>query len=302
MNILESLQEILDKTQIYIDEPMSKHTTFQAGGKAKYFVLPETIEQLSDVIMLCYTTKLPFAVIGRGSNLLVSDKGYDGVIISMTKGFLGLKVENETIHVDGGVMLEKVSNAAIENALTGLEFAYGIPGTIGGAIVMNAGAYDGEMSKIVKEVVVLDHQNIVRTLKKEELDFDYRHSCIKKERMIVLRAILQLEKGNQEVIRTKTMQFMQMRTDMQPLTYPSAGSTFKRPQNHFAGKLIMEASLAGKQIGGAQVSTKHCGFIINKDHATASDIYALIQYVIEKVFENANVRLEPEVQFLGDFT
>ena len=244
---------------------------------------------------------MPWYVIGNGSNLLVSDHGFRGVIIRLFKNYAGLRIEGEQIFVQAGALLSRTANAALQEGLTGFEFAAGIPGTIGGAMVMNAGAYGGEMKDITESVTVLTPEGELLTLKREELEMGYRTSLIARKGYLVLEAVLKLTRGNQEQIKEKMADLRQRRISKQPLEYPSAGSTFKRPQGYFAGKLIMDAGLRGYQTGGAQVSEKHCGFVINKDNATAADVCRLLRDVQDKVKEQFGVTLEPEVKFLGKF-
>lgn len=248
-----------------------------------------------------YTGKVPYYIVGNGSNLLVSDKGYEGVIIQIYKQMNQVKVEGAQIHAQAGALLSMIAKRALDAELTGFEFAAGIPGTLGGACVMNAGAYGGEMKDVLKSVTVLTDKGEVKTLAKEELELGYRTSVIAKKGYIVLEAVLELQKGEKEKIQAVMDDLKERRVTKQPLEYPSAGSTFKRPEGYFAGKLIQDAGLRGFQVGGAQVSEKHCGFVINKDQATASDVMNLMNQVSDKVYEEFGVRLQPEVKRLGEF-
>lgn len=300
-NFLKKLIEIAGSGQVCTDEPMKQHTTFRIGGRADYFVSPTETEQIRKVIELCRQENMPWYVIGNGSNLLVSDHGFRGVIIRLFKNYAGLRIEGEQIFVQAGALLSRTANAALQEGLTGFEFAAGIPGTIGGAMVMNAGAYGGEMKDITESVTVLTPEGELLTLKREELEMGYRTSLIARKGYLVLEAVLKLTRGNQEQIKEKMADLRQRRISKQPLEYPSAGSTFKRPQGYFAGKLIMDAGLRGFQVGGAQVSEKHCGFVINTGDATAEDVLELIRQVSAKVRALEGVTLEPEVRLLGEF-
>lgn len=293
--------EIFGNNRVLFDEPMSQHTTFRIGGPADVFVMPENYEQIREVLRLCREEKLPFFVLGNGSNLLVSDSGYRGVIIQMDRNMEEIRVEGEEIHACAGALLSSVAVAARNASLTGFEFAGGIPGTIGGAAVMNAGAYGGELKDVLKEVTVMTREGELLTIPVDKLEMGYRTSIIKTAGYLVLEAVISLKKGDEEKIRAVMKELSERRTEKQPLDYPSAGSTFKRPEGYFAGKLIMDSGLRGYRVGGAQVSEKHCGFVINAGGATAEDVRTLMEHVIEVVREKYGVTLEPEVKFLGDF-
>ena len=293
--------EIVGENKVLEQEPMARHTTFRIGGPADYFVELGSIEQIRAAIQVCREENLPWFVLGRGSNLLVSDKGYRGVILSIYKDFQKTEIQGETVTVQAGVLLTTLSGKVLDASLTGLEFASGIPGTIGGAVVMNAGAYGGEMKDIVRKVTVLDQDGEVRTLTCGEMQFGYRTSLAKKKGYIVLGAELTLRQGEKEKIRGEMQALKAKRIEKQPLEFPSAGSTFKRPEGYFAGKLIMDAGLRGAAVGGAQVSEKHCGFVVNTGNATAADVRELMRQVQGKVQEQFGVHLEPEVRFLGEF-
>ena len=297
---VEALQNIVGKDNIWQEEPMSKHTTFRVGGPADVLVRPVG-EQLSQVIRLCRELEEPYYVIGNGSNLLVGDKGIRGLVIEMAKGQDELRVEGSQIVAGAGTLLSRAANLAAEHGLTGMEFAAGIPGSIGGAVVMNAGAYGGEMKDIIESVTVVDAKGERKTLSLEELELGYRKSCILEKGYIVTEARLNLTAGDKESIQARMKELREMRTTKQPLEYPSAGSTFKRPEGYFAGKLIMDAGLRGYQVGGAQVAEKHCGFVINKGGATAQDICTLMQDVSREVEKQFHVTLEPEVKMIGEF-
>ena len=279
---------------------MMKHTSFRAGGEAKWFAVPETVEELKAVLAACRKADIPWYVIGNGSNLLVSDKGFPGVIISTDK-FDRLEINGPEITAGAGVMLSKLANSAYKTGLTGLEFAAGIPGTVGGACVMNAGAYGSEMIHVLKTVTVLTREGNVETLPAERLELGYRTSVIPEKGYLVLEAVLSLAEGNMEESKALMDDLAFRRKDKQPLEFPSAGSTFKRPAGHFAGKLIEDCGLKGFTVGGAQVSEKHAGFVINKGGATASDIYNLCKEVEKRVKAEFGVSLEMEVKLLGEF-
>ena len=282
-------------------EPMSRHTTFRIGGPADFYLCPHSTKEVQEIVEICKEENLPYFVLGNGSNLLVSDKGYRGVVIQLWKNFSDITVKDCCIQAKAGALLSKVAAEALEAGLTGMEFASGIPGTIGGAAFMNAGAYGGKMKDIIKSVKVLDTQGEVRILPKEELKMGYRTSIVKEKGYTVLSVELELSKGNREEIRNTMEDLKERRTSKQPLEMPSAGSTFKRPEGYFAGKLIMDSGLRGFSVGGAQVSEKHCGFVVNKGGATAMDVLNLIREVQRRVKEQFGVDLETEVRFLGEF-
>lgn len=282
-------------------EPMSRHTTFRIGGPADFYLCPHSTNEVQEIVEICKEEKLPYFVLGNGSNLLVSDRGYRGVVIQLWKNFSDITVKDCCIQAKAGALLSKVAAEALEAGLTGMEFASGIPGTIGGAAFMNAGAYGGEMKDIIKSVKVLDTQGEARVLPKEELKMGYRTSIVKEKGYTVLSVELELTRGNQEEIRNTMEDLKERRTSKQPLEMPSAGSTFKRPEGYFAGKLIMDSGLRGFSVGGAQVSEKHCGFVVNKGGATAMDVLNLIREVQRRVKEQFGVDLETEVRFLGEF-
>lgn len=286
--------------EVKIREPMKRHTSFRAGGPADWYVAPENADELTAVCRACQKAGSRFYVIGNGSNLLVSDEGFCGVIIS-TEKFGKLEVTGKKLKAGAGVLLSKAASAALKAGLSGLEFAAGIPGSIGGAVVMNAGAYGSEMKDVLKSVTVLDPDGNVLTLDTKELELGYRTSIVPKKGYVVLEALFSLEFENTEIIRQKMEELAGKRKEKQPLEYPSAGSTFKRPEGYFAGRLIEDAGLKGFCLGGAAVSEKHAGFVINKDNATASDIYRLCEEVKRRVKEYSGVTLEMEVKLLGQF-
>ena len=299
--VIEKFWNLLGKDRVLVDEPMKRHTTFRIGGPADFFLLPSTVDEVRGILEICREEEIPYFILGNGSNLLVSDKGYRGVIIQLYRNFSNISVEGNEICASSGALLSQIAAAARNASLTGFEFAGGIPGTLGGAVFMNAGAYGGELKDVLKEAVVMTEQGEILTLPVEKLDMGYRTSRIKKAGYLVLEARLVLEQGDMDKIRDITKDLTEKRVSKQPLEYPSAGSTFKRPEGYFAGKLIMDAGLRGYQVGDAQVSEKHCGFVINKGNATAADVLTLIENVREKVQEQFGVTLEPEVKFLGEF-
>ena len=296
----DKLTSVIAKERVYVDEPMSRHTTFRVGGPADFFVTPKAKEEVRDVIRICKEAGMPYYIIGNGSNLLVSDAGYRGVIVQIYKEMNEVKVEGDLVKAQAGALLSGIAAKALGAELSGFEFASGIPGTIGGACVMNAGAYGGEMKDVLESVTVLTGEGKIIELGRNELELGYRTSVIAKKGYIVLGAVLKLERGDGEKIKTYMDELKEKRVTKQPLEYPSAGSTFKRPEGYFAGKLIEDAGLRGFQVGGAQVSEKHCGFVINRNHATAADIMELMRQVQSRVKENSGVDLEPEVKRLGD--
>ena len=297
--VYEYISQYVDPQDILKNEPMSRHTTFCVGGEA--FLRIRNKEQLENLIPYFKLAELPYFVIGNGSNLLVGDKGYHGIILYLGDGMDQIRVDGNRLTVQAGCLMSRIAREACEHALTGFEFASGIPGSIGGGVVMNAGAYDGELGQIVTKVWVMNEEGEILVLNNQDMEFGYRTSVIKKRPFIVVQAELELQPGNKEEIAAKMAELNRRRRDKQPLQYPSAGSTFKRPQGYFAGKLIMDAGLRGYSIGGACVSEKHCGFIINKNHASAADVAEVICEVQERVKEKFGVTLETEVILLGDF-
>lgn len=297
----DELKNILPQDGIRINEPMERHTTFRVGGPADYFVTPGTRDELAEVIACCRAWEMPYYIIGNGSNLLVSDNGYRGTVIQIYKSMNQIRVSEDRINAQAGALLSGIAAKALENGLTGFEFAAGIPGTLGGACVMNAGAYGGEMKDVLKQVTVLSQEGRIFTIPVQELELGYRTSVIAKKGYIVLEAVIELRNGDMQEIKALMEELKEKRVTKQPLEFPSAGSTFKRPEGYFAGKLIQDAGLRGFQVGGAQVSEKHCGFVINKDHAIAADIAELMRQVSERVYADSGVMLEPEVKRLGEF-
>lgn len=298
--LLHKLSEAVPSQQILVNESMSNHTTFRVGGAADIFVEMETLCQLKNVLAILRFEGLTrlnkdFYLIGNGSNLLVSDKGIRGVVLHLSKQYSHIEARETVLVCEAGAALATIAKAACENALTGFEFAAGIPGSLGGAIVMNAGAYGGEMKQVIKSVLLMAPDGTLVEKSVAEMKFSYRHSLLKEQDFIVVSAQIALERGNQSQIRAKMEELAARRREKQPLEYPSAGSTFKRPEGYFAAKLIEDAGLRGFCVGDAQVSEKHCGFVINKGKATAQDIYTLIEQVQKKVYETSGVMIEPEV-------
>ncbi len=279
---------------------MKNHTSFKIGGPADLLVLPDDANKLSRIVEICKEEKIPCYVMGNGTNLLVSDKGYRGVIVKLYRNFSGLTVKGDMIEADAGLTLTALANAAQQNGLTGLEFASGIPGTVGGACFMNAGAYDGEIKKVFREADILTVDGSVKTFSNEDMQFDYRHSVLEENGGIVIRAVFKLHPGDKDAIKNKADGFNAKRRETQPLNLPNAGSAFKRPEGLFAGKLIMDSGLRGYTIGGASVSEKHCGFIVNNGGATASDVINLIAHIQTVVKERFGVELTREIRILGE--
>ncbi|OOB78839.1 MAG: UDP-N-acetylenolpyruvoylglucosamine reductase [Epulopiscium sp. Nele67-Bin002] len=299
-NKIDLINLILEHTtDVKVDEPLSKHTSFRIGGEAQIFVTPTSIESLQAIIDICLKNNVEYYVLGNGSNVLVSDKGFDGVIVSIYKNLSDIIVSENKITAQAGALLSKIAKQAEEASLGGFEFAHGIPGTLGGAITMNAGAYDGEIKDVLESVVVLTIDGQIKKLLAAELELGYRTSKIPDEKYIVLEATISLTNKPQSEISEKMKDFASRRRDKQPLNYPSAGSTFKRPPGHFAGKLIMDSGFAGYTVGGAQVSSKHCGFVINVGNATCEDVLNLIEQVQKKVWQDYQVQLQPEIKLIG---
>lgn len=298
----EKLCGVLAPEQIKTKENMGWHTTFRTGGPADYYVEPTDSKELAAVLWLCRSEEMPYYLLGNGSNLLVSDYGYHGVMVAMgSRAWSDIQVEGTRLRAGAGALLSRIARHALQASLTGMEFAAGIPGTLGGAVVMNAGAYGSEMKQVLRSVTVLTPVGEVNTIPASELDLGYRTSCILRKGYVVLEAELELNHGEETEIRGIMDDLAQQRKSKQPLEYPSAGSTFKRPEGYFAGKLIQDAGLRGFCVGGAQVSEKHCGFVINKNHATAAEVMELCREVQKRVLEDSGVSLELEVKTLGTF-
>ncbi len=294
----DSIKEIIKPEQIKKDEPMKKHTSFQIGGPADYFISPSNTDELIKLIDIINNLNLPYYILGGGNNLLVSDKGYRGIIICLNH-LNNISVNKNEIIAGCGAKLRDIAKVAMNSSLTGYEFASGIPGTIGGATFMNAGAYGGEHKDIIKAVTYLEN-GMLKTVLGKDCNFGYRQSIFKEGNRIITEVILELIPGNKEEIKEKITDLTNRRISKQPLNFPSAGSTFKRPEGYFAGKLIEDNGFKGKQIGGAAVSDKHAGFVINKDQATAQDVLDLIRLIQKTVKENNKVDLETEVIFIGE--
>lgn len=295
----ELFSEIYSGDGLEIDALMRDHISFKVGGKVDLLLKPESIEQVSKSIKLCRENNIPYYIIGNGSNLLVRDGGIRGVVIKLSE-LKDIIVDDRNIKAYCGALLKDVSDVAMEHSLSGIEFACGIPGSIGGAVFMNAGAYDGEIKNVIIEAEVIDKNGDYKILKGNELEFGYRTSNIKSQGYIVVSATLGLIEGDKQKIINRIEELTKRREEKQPLEYPSAGSTFKRPEGYFAGKLIQDAGLKGFSIGGAQVSEKHSGFVINKGNATATDILNLIKHIQSEVKRQFGVELEPEVRILGE--
>ena len=299
--VYEYIRANVPEEDILTEEPMSRHTTFRIGGEAACFIRISSEEQLRKLIPYFENVGVEYFVLGKGSNLLVGDKGYPGVILQISDACQQIEAEGNRLQVQAGAALSKVALFAMERGLEGLEFAAGIPGTVGGGVVMNAGAYGGEMKQVVESVRVLSSEGEILTLDNDTMEFGYRTSIIRNRNFTVLSVTFRLWEGNREEIRARIEDFQKRRMEKQPLNYPSAGSTFKRPEGYFAGKLIMDAGLRGFQIGDARVSDKHCGFVVNVGKATARDVTDVIEEVQERVRERFGVSLEREVIYLGEF-
>ena len=296
--MLSALKAIIPENRILINEPLKNHISFKVGGPCPYMLLPESAEEISALISLLEEKGQPYLTIGNGSNLLFTDKGTDMAIIKLSNNFSALSVKGTKITANAGISLSKIAVEAMKNSLSGFENLAGIPGTLGGAVYMNAGAYGSEIKDILKSVTFLDNDNNIKTLPVSELSLSYRHSIFMETKCTLLSAELELAKGEETTIKALMAENAQKRKEKQPLEYPSAGSTFKRPEGHFAGKLIEDAGLKGFSYKGAEVSEKHAGFIINKNNATAEDILTLMKMVEEKVFDKFGVQLHPEVQII----
>lgn len=297
INYIEELKNICGT--VLLNEPMSLHTSFRTGGPAEVFIKAESTENIISAIDIAKKYNKQYIITGNGSNILVKDGGIDGIVINIGNEMSKIKCDGTKIYAQAGAMLSALATAAADKELTGLEFASGIPGTVGGAVFMNAGAYDGEIKDVIEYADVIDSEGNTHRLTKDELELSYRHSVIAEKNMIVVGAMFNLNKGIKKNITDKMADFAKRRRDKQPLNYPSAGSTFKRPEGYFAGKLIEDSGLKGKTVGGAQVSEKHAGFVVNIGNATSSDIIALMDGCIETVYNKFGVKLEPEVRILG---
>ena len=300
-NLYRELERVIGADHIWKDEPMKKHTTFRIGGPADVFIAPETEEGICEAVRLCREAGMPLYIIGNGSNLLVSDRGFRGVILQIFRNHSELSFDGELVTAQSGILLSTLARQALARGLSGLEFASGIPGTLGGAVMMNAGAYGGEMKDVLQWARVLTREGEIRKLGTEELAMGYRTSIVEKKQYIVLEACLRLYEKDPQHILARMEELKEQRVSKQPLDIPSAGSTFKRPEEYFAGKLIMDAGLRGYACGGAQVSEKHCGFVVNRGDALAADVRRLIREVRGIVYEKYGVMLEPEIRMVGEF-
>lgn len=297
---IDKIEAAIGTAHVLREESMGKHTTFRIGGPADCVLLPQSAGELAAVLKICREENVPYFILGNGSNLLVSDEGYRGAVIQIYRNMNEIEVKGCEITSGAGALLSQIAARAVGEDLTGFEFASGIPGTLGGACVMNAGAYGGEMKDVLKSVTAMSSDGEIRVFSVQELDLGYRHSALMDGGYIVLAATLQLDHGDPEKIRALTEELRSRRTSKQPLDLPSAGSTFKRPEGYFAGKLIQDAGLRGFGIGGAQVSEKHCGFVVNTGSATAGDVYRLIRHIQAEVKKQFGVELQPEIKFLGE--
>lgn len=299
MDIFETLVSMTGEKNVLLNEPMKNHTSFRTGGAADIFVSPDGKDSLKEIVKLFKEKNIPFYIFGNGSNMLVSDRGIEGAVIHIGNGFSSVEVNGNEITVGAGVLLSSVASTALENSLTGFEFASGIPGSFGGAVFMNAGAYGSEIKNVIKSVLVLDESFQLKELSKDEMELGYRSSVFQKKNYIILGGTIVLEKGNKDEILSRMNELNAKRREKQPLNFASAGSTFKRPEGYFAGKLIEDSGLKGKTVGGAQVSEKHAGFIVNTGDATTDDILNLIDFCKKTVYEKFGVIIEPEVRITG---
>lgn len=298
--IAKVLMQQIPASMIRLDEPMKNHTSFKIGGPADIFVAPEEVDELLYILKVCKENDIPYYIIGNGSNLLVGDGGYRGIIIQVFRNMSNILIESNEVYAQAGALLVKVATQCLEAGLTGFEFAHGIPGTMGGAVYMNAGAYGGEIKQVLISADVIDQKGNLITLTNEELELGYRTSKAQKEQMIVIGARMSLQQGDKEKIKEQMEYLAHLRRSKQPLTLPSAGSTFKRPEGCFAGKLIMDAGLRGFRIGDAAVSEKHCGFVVNLGEATANDVKSLMRHIQQTIKEKFDKELIPEVRIIGE--
>lgn len=285
---------------VKFNEEMKNHTTFKIGGPADVFVSAQSVDEIKAVLRYCAQSNMPCMIMGNGSNMLVGDGGIRGVVLHIGSKMSGCRIDGETVYAEAGILMSALSRRILEAELSGFEFASGIPGTLGGGIYMNAGAYGGELKDIIEEVTYIDENNEVKTAKRGELDFAYRHSIFETGKYVILSCVMKLKKGKSEEIKALMADYSKRRSDKQPISMPSAGSTFKRPEGYFAGKLIQDSGLMGCSIGGAQVSEKHAGFVVNRGGATAKDVLDLIEHVQKTVEEKFGVHLEPEVRLIGE--
>ncbi len=294
----EGLAAVTDN--VIFDEEMSRHTTFRIGGKADAFVNVKSALEIEKIIHFCKDTAVPYMIMGNGSNMLVSDKGIRGVVIHIGSSMSKCRIEGDEVYADAGILMSALAKKILDANLAGFEFASGIPGSLGGGIYMNAGAYGGELKDIIENVTFICPDGIIKTEEADRLDFGYRHSIFMDGEYIILSCKIKLKAGNYDEIKAKMAELNARRSSKQPLAQPSAGSTFKRPEGYFAGKLIQDSGLMGYSLGGAMVSDKHAGFVVNKGGATAGDVLDLIAYIQQTVFDKFNVMLEPEIRFIGE--
>lgn len=282
------------------DEPMKKHTSFKIGGNADVYISAESVDEIKNVISYCRENSVPYMIMGNGSNMLVGDKGIRGVVIQIGKNMRDCHADGDTVYAEAGILMSRLSSFILDNSLEGFEALSGIPGTLGGGIYMNAGAYGSELKDVIESVTYIDENGEIKTSKNDELDFSYRHSMFETRKYIILSCVIKLKKGSYDEIKARMNDFNKRRSDKQPISMPSAGSTFKRPEGYFAGKLIQDSGLSGFSVGGAQVSEKHSGFVVNKGDATAQDVLDLIKHIQKTVKEKFGVSLEPEVRLIGE--
>lgn len=301
MAFIETLKNIIKEGNVIEKEPMNIHSSFKTGGNADYFVSPSSAEETAEIIKAAKKENIPYLVIGNGSNILVSDKGIRGVVIQIGKGMAYAEGKDGKYIIGAGTLLSSAASKICEDGYTGFEFASGIPGSFGGALYMNAGAYGGEMKDVVKWVKVIDENLEVKILTNEEMAFGYRKSIATEKKYIITEGCIELKKGNKEEIAKYSAELNAKRREKQPLNYPSAGSTFKRPEGYFAGKLIEDSGLKGYSVGGACVSEKHAGFVVNKGGATTEDVLEVIKHCQDVVYEKFGVKLETEVKIVGEF-
>lgn len=300
--VVDLISKAIGAEKVFVDEPMAFHTTFKIGGSADILIEPANKDEIIETLKILKQFDIPYFVMGNGSNILVSDKGIRGAVIKISKLMQESTCSANTIKAGAGIKLSRIANTALNNSLTGFEFAGGIPGTLGGALFMNAGAYGGEMKDVVKEVTYIDTDTLeINTVSGDMCEFGYRKSIFSRGNTIITDAEIELSKGNYDEIKAKMSELSNRRCEKQPLEKPSAGSTFKRPEGYFAGALIQQSNLMGYRIGGAMVSTKHAGFVINEDKATAEDVLNLIEHIKTVVYKNFKVELEPEVRLVGEF-
>lgn len=299
INTIENLKAVMAIENIKQNEPMKNHTSFKVGGPADLFLMPQSQDELQKVLAICKKSQKNLYIMGNGSNLIVRDGGYSGIIIN-TKALSQVKTDGETLIAEPGISLKDLANIALEEKLTGLEFASGIPGSLGGAVTMNAGAYDGEMKGVIKSIQIITEDGCLKTIPQSECAFGYRSSILQQHNWVLVSVELQLKQGDYQAINEKMLDLNTQRKTKQPLEYPSAGSTFRRPEGYYAGKLVQDAGFKGYALGGAQVSEKHSGFVINKGGATAADILNLIGAIQAGVKEKFNVDLKTEVIVIGN--